>query len=85
MLQETWDNQLGVGGLSGRGDELEAYVFVPAEHFSELVSAVSSGRICTVEFSGTKLKRNMGTAISVTVATRVRDHEEENVENLGQS
>lgn len=60
-----------VGSLTSRDEALSGYVFVPAERLSELVTVSVSGRIKTVEITGTKLKWRQGSIIRLSITTKL--------------
>ncbi|WP_380874289.1 hypothetical protein ACFB49_46950 [Sphingomonas sp. DBB INV C78] len=56
-----------LGNLSGRGDVLEAYIFVPVERMSELVLVAQAGRIQFISFVASKLRYGSGAVYGVAL------------------
>ena len=45
MEEQTIEKTRSIGSLDASGDELSAYVLVPAERLAELASIAQSGRV----------------------------------------
>jgi len=66
-----------IGSLTASGDDLSAYVFVPAEFMSELAAVAQSGRVQAIDFSGTRLRYRSASLHSVSLTTRNEEEGEE--------
>ena len=66
-----------IGTLTANGDNLYAYVFVPAEFMFELAAVAQSGRVQAIDFSGTRLRYRSASLHSVSLTTRNEEEDED--------
>jgi hypothetical protein len=64
-----------IGSASARGEEIEAYVFIPEERLRLLLIAAQSGRVEVAHFAGVKLRYGTGAVLSVSLGTRFEEDE----------
>lgn len=64
-----------IGSANARGDEIEAYVFIPNERLRMLLTAAQSGRIEVAHFAGLKLRYGTGAILSVSLSTHFDEDE----------
>jgi hypothetical protein len=74
MAESTKPNPT-IGSMYARGQEINAYVFVPAEHMAQLVALAASGRLKTISFIGEPLKWRQGTIRSISLSTENEETE----------
>jgi hypothetical protein len=74
LRQALGQSRTCIGSLSSRSDELSAYIFIPAERMSEIITAAQAGRIQFISLNATKLRYRSGLVYGLTLHTR--DEEE---------
>jgi len=73
--EEPGDKRRSIGSLSVQGDDLDAYIFVPAERMAELAAIAQSGRFQFVQFTGTKLRYRAARIYNVSLYTHLAEDE----------
>ncbi len=68
-LKDEGEHLASIRSLDARDDLLCGYIFVPAEHMSELTSLAASGHLQIVHTSGTLLRYRHASVRSVNVTT----------------
>lgn len=73
MTGESTSSNTVIGNMFARDQELNAYVFIPAEHMAQLVSLAASGRLKVISLVGEPLKRRRGLIRSIGLNTEFDD------------
>jgi hypothetical protein len=71
MMAESTKPNPTIGSMYARGQEINAYVFIPAEHMGQLVGLAVSGRLKTISFVGEPLKWRQGLIRSISLSTEI--------------
>jgi len=70
MIEEPEGGKLeAIGSFQARGDEINAYIFVPFERLSQL-NVAQSGAVQVLNVIGTKLRYGSGLIRSLSVDTQ---------------
>jgi hypothetical protein len=73
--QERGSKPVPIGSATARGEEIEAYVFIPEDRLRLLLTAAQSGRVEVAHFAGLKLRYGTGAVLSVSLSTHFDEDE----------
>lgn len=69
LLEEAQAGARAIGSLRAGADNLEAYVFIPAEQTAALTSLAGTGRLQIIRLWATKLRYRSGKIYSISLDT----------------